>query len=339
MIFGHHMVISQLLNLYNSHNLSGPILLAGPKGLGKASIAKALAKIILNSLSQSDEQPDINKHLNQVKSNPISTQVDSGVYPDYLYIKAKEQKSGILVEQARQIITFLQYKALDNGYRVIIIDSIDEMNTNGANCLLKSLEQLPQNVICFIINHNSAKVLPTIRSRSKQFNFNNLTQSEITAFMDSHYPQIAKDDREWICDLSQGNPGLIHNIVTHKVHDIYENLCKLLLEKTSLTQSIAGKEYKINSYVDLVDACAENVEYFESLKFIIKTHLQRNIDYFMNKIKVSSNESELFDLRLSHEPITQIAQKFLEIESIFNTNLDRKQLGCMALSTILPNPT
>lgn len=136
-------------------------LLTGDITIHKADFAKELAKEILyQNASQQHGMPN----------SLIDKQIDMGCYPNYLYVERPLQDDGtrareINVETAKSVKKFLEKKSAVLGWRVIIVDAIDDMNRFGANALLKILEEPPTKTLLLLLCHQPGTILPTIRSR------------------------------------------------------------------------------------------------------------------------------------------------------------------------------
>ena len=91
-------------------------------------------------------------------------------------IKSDQNKSGLIkLEDIKSIANITNHQSGKGGWRVIIIDSLDKTNRNGANAILKILEEPPYKTIFFLIAHNTTSVIPTIRSRCQQIKLNPLS--------------------------------------------------------------------------------------------------------------------------------------------------------------------
>lgn len=144
-LFGYQTIEKQLLENLKLGKLHHALLFSGNKGIGKASFIKNLAEIIVD--------------------NPTNISFENN--PDILLIERDEDKKDITVDLIRKIIDFTNLTSAFSNKRVVIIDAIDEMNKNSSNALLKILEEPGKNIFFLLINHNSSRIVPTIKSRCR----------------------------------------------------------------------------------------------------------------------------------------------------------------------------
>ncbi|MBZ9654832.1 DNA polymerase III subunit delta' [Phyllobacterium lublinensis] len=183
-IFGHAGIRAFLAQAYQSGHMHHALLLEGPQGIGKATLAFHLAGHMLKYPAERDApltlaQPDY-------RVAPYR-QIATGTHLALLHItrpvdaKTGKFKTGITVDEIRRVTHFLNRTAHDGSWRVVIIDPADDMNRNAANALLKTLEEPPQRTLFILISHSSGRLLPTIRSRCQSIRFEPLGQQDLLA--------------------------------------------------------------------------------------------------------------------------------------------------------------
>ena len=158
-------------------------LLAGPEGIGKASFAMLAARRILAGARQPDDfsipPGDRAQHL-----------IDAGSHPDFKKLQRlpkddKKPEQGlarsITVAQVRALEPFLGVKPTYSDRRVVLIDSADDLERNGANALLKNLEEPPAGTVFLLVSHAPGRLLPTIRSRCRLLRFEPLDDADMRA--------------------------------------------------------------------------------------------------------------------------------------------------------------
>jgi len=171
-VVGHKLAHAQLRKAFHSHTPHPVWLLSGERGIGKATLAYAMAREILATNGQ---DPAL-----------IARQIVQGTYPNFLGLERRLNAEGkmpreINAEEGRKVSAFLNQCAVSPGWRVVIIDAVDEMNRTAANALLKILEEPPAQTFFFLIAHSLGQVLPTIRSRSCKLQLFPLPLAEVSA--------------------------------------------------------------------------------------------------------------------------------------------------------------
>lgn len=145
-------------------------LLSGPKGIGKATLAYQFAKM---ALARPEERDLFGQGMSVEPNSPTDRQVRALSHPALLVIrrtfdpKTKRFPQTIPVDEVRRLKGFLALSAEAQGWRVVIVDSADDMNANAANALLKSLEEPPPRTIFLVITSAPGRLLATIRSRCR----------------------------------------------------------------------------------------------------------------------------------------------------------------------------
>lgn len=195
-LIGHEQPRTRFLEAYGSGRLHHGWIVQGPSGIGKSILVKRLACLILGA--QSDDAPG---------TDPIMQAVASGGHPDLKWVKLGLNDKGkirqdITVDQIRELNGFFALRAAMAGWRVGVIDAIDDMNPSGLNALLKTLEEPPENAILFLVSHGVAPVLPTIRSRCQVLRLNRLSDEQTGQVLEQ-----AGADSAFVKSLAAGRPG------------------------------------------------------------------------------------------------------------------------------------
>ena len=159
-------------------------LLQGPSGLGKARFAKRFAARLLGAQRLSGAGL-----LDSAPNDPVVEKIEASSHPDLRWLRREPGEKGklplfISVDRVREdVVNFITLKPALGGRRVCVIDSVDELNTNGANALLKSLEEPPPNCVLLLIHHGQTSLLPTIRSRCRVVRFGALSDEQVGAVL------------------------------------------------------------------------------------------------------------------------------------------------------------
>jgi DNA polymerase-3 subunit delta' len=184
-LIGHHAQEQAVLAAVNAGKLHHAWLLAGPEGVGKATFAYRLARRLMAGVKPGE----VLASLDVPPDHPATRQILSQSHPDLTVIRRGFQKDGktlsrtIAVDIVRRALDVFDSTAAAGGWRICIVDSVDEMNPNAANALLKMLEEPPKRGLFLLVSHRPGKLLPTIRSRCRRLDFAPLPTSEVESAM------------------------------------------------------------------------------------------------------------------------------------------------------------
>lgn len=167
-LFGHEAAETFLAQSYRSGKGHHAILMEGPQGIGKATLAFRFANHVL-SHPEPEHAPD---HLSDPDPNTaVSRQISSGASHNLLHLtrpvdeKTGKVKSAITVDEVRKAGKFFSQTSGTGNWRIVIIDPADDLNRNAANAILKILEEPPKRSMFLVLTHAPGRLLPTIRSR------------------------------------------------------------------------------------------------------------------------------------------------------------------------------
>ncbi|MBF9031004.1 DNA polymerase III subunit delta', partial [Rhodobacterales bacterium HKCCE3408] len=171
-VFGHGAAEADFLSAFNSGRLHHAWMLTGPRGVGKATLAWRMARFLLATEPGGGlfGAPD---SLDTDPADPVARRVAALSEPRlFLLRRGLNEKTGkhyreITIDETRRLRGFFQLSAGDGGARAVIVDAADEMTTAAANALLKVLEEPPARATLFLVCHQPARILPTIRSRCR----------------------------------------------------------------------------------------------------------------------------------------------------------------------------
>lgn len=168
-LFGHETAETDLATALSTGRMHHAWLITGPRGVGKASFAWRAARRILGAAPATQFGP-----LGASPDDPVCQLLEASACPDLLLLrrpwddKGKRWRAEITVGEARKAPHFFEKSASANGgWRVCLVDSVDEMNRNAANALLKTLEEPPQKGVMLLVAHSPGRLPATIRSRCR----------------------------------------------------------------------------------------------------------------------------------------------------------------------------
>jgi DNA polymerase-3 subunit gamma/tau len=167
-LVGQAHVTVALRNAVRDDRVGHAYLFSGPRGTGKTSTARILAKALNCSGPRPDGEPD-----GECES---CLAIANGSSLDVIEIDAASNNG---VDEIRELIDRVAYRSAGGGRKVYIIDEVHELTARASNALLKTLEEPPEHVIFVLATTNPEKVLPTIRSRTQHLEFSLLTTEEL----------------------------------------------------------------------------------------------------------------------------------------------------------------
>ncbi|MBC8268274.1 MAG: DNA polymerase III subunit delta' [Rhodospirillaceae bacterium] len=240
---GHDQAEKVLLDAFNSGRLAHAWLLCGPRGIGKATLAYRFARFLLakggeapadNGLFGEELPKDDLSSLSVSIDDPVFHRIAAGAHADLKVIerqfdeKKGKYKTEIVVDDVRSIGSFMSLSAAEGGWRVVIIDSADEMNRNAANAVLKVLEEPPAKAILLLVSHNSGRLLPTIRSRCRKLTLSTLDEAVVTGLLSAQHPQMSPDDAGELARLAEGSIGRALDLEEEGGLELYRDILELL---------------------------------------------------------------------------------------------------------------
>lgn len=205
-LVGHATEEAQFASMFNSNTLHHAWLLSGPTGIGKATLAYRMIRRVLGGLPQTESALDI------PQSDPVAQRVQSLGHGDFLLVrrpydqKTKKIRAEIPIIEARKISDFFSRKASEGGWRVCLIDSIDEMNRNATNAVLKTLEEPPEKALLILLSNAPGRLLPTIRSRCLSLPLRPVNNVELRSWL-AERTDADQEDVEAAVHLANGAPG------------------------------------------------------------------------------------------------------------------------------------
>lgn len=172
-------------------------LLAGPKGLGKATLAYRVARAALGARRIGPRPLDVDPE------DQIARRVTALSHPDLFVLRRGLNERGkprreIAVDDARDLGHFFSLAPSEGGMRVAIVDAVDDLNRNAANAILKTLEEPPARSILLLVCHAPGAILPTIRSRCRRLALRPLSDEQV---------RKASGADSGIIALAKGRPG------------------------------------------------------------------------------------------------------------------------------------
>ncbi len=173
-LFGHIEAERVLLDAYKSGRMPHAWLIGGPPGIGKATLAFRLARFVLVHPDQKAAEVQRATSLAVDPDHPVARRIAAQAQGDLLVLeRIVNEQTGklytvIRVDDVRRTVAFFGSTAGEGGWRIAIVDAVDDLQREGSNALLKILEEPPERTLLLLISHAPGRELPTIRSRCRR---------------------------------------------------------------------------------------------------------------------------------------------------------------------------
>jgi DNA polymerase-3 subunit delta' len=184
-LFGHAEAENALLAAYRDRRLAHAWLIAGHPGIGKATLAYRMARFVLAHPDPGAPQVRAATSVHVDAEHPAARRIAAQAHGDLLLLertineKTNKLRQDIQVDDVRRSVVFFGSTPGEGGWRIAIVDAVDELNREGANALLKVLEEPPQRAVLLLVSHSPGRVLPTIRSRCRLLSLRPLPAADV----------------------------------------------------------------------------------------------------------------------------------------------------------------
>jgi DNA polymerase III subunit delta' len=195
---GHQDAEAALLNAYRSARIPHAWLIGGAQGIGKATLAYRMARFVLTHRNPVGSDVQGAKTLHVDPTDSVARRIAIGAHGGLLVLQRSANDRGVMrtvitVDETRETIAFFGSTAAADGWRVCIVDTVDELNPNAANALLKTLEEPPRQSLFLLISHAPGRVLPTILSRCRRLPLRPLGKADLIKAV-NRATGVASDD-------------------------------------------------------------------------------------------------------------------------------------------------
>lgn len=323
-LLGHEKAEKILLDAWKNNSLHNSWLISGVEGIGKATLAYRFAKFLLSAdenkretytslnvdvnssafrLVANDSHPDLKvlqRDYTETDRKKILKAIKDGEALSADDKNSLKKSTFIRVDDVRTINEFLSKKSSNDGWRVVIVDSIDDMNSASANAILKILEEPPHKAMMILISHNPNRLLATIKSRCSKLNLEPLKDDVLASLLRRYRPNLSETEVKSLAAISSGSIGKAMAYADYQALDVYRNLNDLLK---------CGARFKLNDMLSFVSSAVETEEAFELVQELV-------LKYITEHVKLSSHPEIMLD----------VWDKTIKMfDDVTRINMDKKQ--------------
>lgn len=199
-ILGHQELVESFRRVVSGQRLAHAYLFCGPEGVGKKRFATELGKALLC------ESPPGGQPLTACDQCPSCKLVEAKTHPDFFMMHRPEEKNEMPIEVIRELCQGFGLTAARGRGKIAILDDADDLNEEGSNCFLKTLEEPPPQSVFILIGTDSHRQLPTIRSRCQLIRFAPLPESIVIDLLKAQGVPAGKY-LNLAARAGQGSPG------------------------------------------------------------------------------------------------------------------------------------
>ena len=311
-IVGHEKQLETLRQSLLKGRLHHAYLFIGPDGIGKRTLALALAQAIHCSDLESDF----------CGKCAACRAIQTGNHADVRVLEPLSNKKDISIQQVRELEKTLSFRSFSGRRKMAIIDPATLMNWPAQNALLKTLEEPPQGCILILIAPNPGALLPTVRSRAFALSFTPLPRRLMVSFLISRRGKT-REQAEVLAALTMGSLGAVSRFDKEK-------MIEKRLEWMKTLVSLGTGEYR--AALNAAEALAGNRE--ETLKFLEWAELwYRDLltfrvahapDKILNMDMLPQIEEQ--STRIDEDDLFSLLSKTVEASQLIQRNLNRRMV-------------
>jgi DNA polymerase III delta prime subunit len=320
-LYGFDSIENKLRNAFYSDRLHHCIMLTSVEGSGKLTFLKRFAAMVLSGKDgiDNDKIPEDLIKQNHLLINENS-HTDFAILNTESFLTEKDQdkkiKEEISVGQVRSLINFLQKTPLISKNKAVIVDSIDKVNNEGQNTILKTLEEPARNTFIFLICHRKERVLSTIFSRScvypvEKLSFEDWCRGLLDNVEAEDADNIDEEKLEKLYVMSNRSIGSAISIISNNGLDLYDDIVKFFAEKNIL---------RLQKFFDSFD---KNKDMFYLFKMTLEIFFQDLINYSIDFIenKTILKNKKYFDVLAKRNPLPKVLEDYRTVFSLIS-NVD-----------------
>ncbi len=307
-LLGHEDAEKMLLDSYKSGRIPHAWLIGGPPGIGKATLAYRLARFVLAHPDPKSPEVQSATSLAVSEDNLAARRIAAQAQGDLLVLeRVINEQTGklytvIRVDDVRRSVGFFGSTAGEGGWRIAIIDAIDDMQREGANALLKVLEEPPARTLLLLISHAPGRELPTIRSRCRRLLLRPLSGEDVASSVAHATGRNATDaDVTAAVVAADGSAGRALRFLDEKALALRQRVIDLLAQLPNpdpralhaLGDAIGGSEPQtLAAFMELVNSWLS-----EQINTVTSTNLRMSeAAQAWDKINRAARDVEIYNL-------------------------------------------
>jgi DNA polymerase III subunit delta' len=268
-MFGNGDAEQILLDSYKSGRIPHAWLIGGETGVGKATLAYRLARFVLAHPDPQSAEVQKAMSLAVAPDHPVARRIAAQAQGDLLVLERTLNDKGklrqdIAVDDIRRSVSFFGSTAGEGGWRVAIVDAVDELNRFGANALLKVLEEPPERSLLLLVSHAPGRVLPTIRSRCRRLLLRPLEAADVARAIAAATGRDADDeDIKNAAAAADGSVARAFALLDDRARALRQRVLDLIAQLPNpdpralhaLGDALGGSEPQaLTPFIDLVNA-------------------------------------------------------------------------------------
>lgn len=197
-LLGHDSAQAEFDRALAAGRLHHAWLITGPAGIGKATFAYRIARLLLSC---------------NADPHAVARRIAAGAHADLFTLErtispsTKRLRAEIAVDDVRAAGDFLRLTPAEGGWRIVVVDRADELNRNAANALLKILEEPPQAALLLLVCAAPGRLPPTVCSRCRRLALRPLSDDVMDALLRRLLPDADETERLRLISLAEGSPG------------------------------------------------------------------------------------------------------------------------------------
>lgn len=318
-VAGQKHIVKTLKNALATNKIAHAYLFCGPRGTGKTSMAKLLAKAL-------NCEEGLGHQCNHC-SNCLA--VSDGSHPDVIEIDAASNNG---VDEVRDLIEKVKYSPIKGRYKVYIIDEVHMMTSGAFNALLKTLEEPPAHVVFILATTEAHKVLPTIVSRCQRYDFSKVDDEDIIKRLKEIFAKenitYEEDALKSITTLADGGVrdalSIADQVIAYSGSNISEKDVEDLFGLASIEEKVdflnnineQNTKYvleKMNKFIEAgVDIKRLTTDMLDILKDVI---IYKNTNDVSLLVKLKENQVKDFSNKIANKKALEMINILLDAQS------------------------